>query len=396
MSWLPYGTALGALLVSIHSGLAGDFPNGFPTDTHFFPIGVWDQSPSRAARYKAIGINTFVGLDKGPTEEQLSQLASQNMFAVVAQNDVGLTTRHPDVIRAWMQEDEPDNAQPMLFGMAHVTCVPANEVARRSREMKERDPTRPVMINFGQGVANEFWRGRGLCNGDQAYYNTAGQGADILSFDIYPVGSRTPQVKDKLEYVAQGVSNLVNMANNGQSVWAVIESSALNPAHRPTPAQVRAEVWMALIHGAAGIVYFVHEFEPTFREDAIFRYSDMVEEITRTNRLIRSLAPALKSPNLSGKVLIESRVPIATMVKVYEGTIYLFAVAMRNTPSSVRVTIAGGHRTNVRVIDEDRTLAISRGVFEDDFKGYGVHLYQIPYEVGEGLQPRRIVSVSRP
>ena len=35
------------------------------------------------------------------------------------------------------------------------------------------------------------------------------QGADIVSFDIYPVGSKTPQVKGKSEYVARGVAGLV-------------------------------------------------------------------------------------------------------------------------------------------------------------------------------------------
>jgi hypothetical protein len=50
--------------------------NGFPTNPDFFPIGIWLQSPSRAANYKAIGINTFVGLHEGPTEKQLAELAN--------------------------------------------------------------------------------------------------------------------------------------------------------------------------------------------------------------------------------------------------------------------------------------------------------------------------------
>jgi hypothetical protein len=123
------------------------------------------QSPTLAANYKAIGINTFVGLHEGPTEKQLAALAQQDMFAVAGQNDIGLKSLNRHVIKAWMQDDEPDNAQPLFLGL-HGTCIPANDVARRTREMKTVDPTRPVMINFGQGVANEFWRGRGQCNGD--------------------------------------------------------------------------------------------------------------------------------------------------------------------------------------------------------------------------------------
>ena len=185
--------------------------NGFPVDANFFPIGVWMQSPIRAASYKAIGINTFVGLWEGPTEQQLAALARQDMYVVAEQNDVGLKSVNRHVIKAWMQQDEPDNAQPIGLGL-YGTCIAASEVTRRTREIKAADPTRPVMLNFGQGVANEFWQGRGKCNGDYRYYDVAINGADILSYDIYPVGSSTPQVKGKLEYVARGVTNLIKRA----------------------------------------------------------------------------------------------------------------------------------------------------------------------------------------
>jgi hypothetical protein len=350
--------------------------NGFPADANFFPIGVWLQSAHRAASYKAIGINTFVGLYEGPTEEQLAELAREGMFAVAEQNDVGLTSVNRHVIKAWMQQDEPDNAQPLFLGL-HGTCIPAKSVVLRTQELKIRDPTRPVMINFGQGVANEFWRGRGSCSGDEHYYDVAIHGADILSYDIYPVNSRTPQVKGKLEYVARGVTNLMRRVAKNQSVWMTLETTALDFGNRPTPEQVRAEVWMALIHGATGIVYFVHEFAPEFREDAIFRYPDIVEEVAKTNQLIKSLSPVLRSPSISGTVSVNSQNPIATMVKVYENTTYIFAVAMQNAPSAVQITIDQVHQTNARVIGEDRSVTITQGTFEDRFEGYGVHLYEV-------------------
>src|SRR2546423_7241734 len=53
--------------------------NGPPTDPKFFPIAVWLQSPKNAARYKAAGINTYVGLWRGPTEEQLQGLKDAGM-----------------------------------------------------------------------------------------------------------------------------------------------------------------------------------------------------------------------------------------------------------------------------------------------------------------------------
>ena len=367
-----------AILVLISSSLsAGELHvNGFPADANFFPIGVWMQSPIRAARYKAIGINTFVGLWEGPTEQQLAALARQDMYVVAEQNDVGLKSVNGHVIKAWMQQDEPDNAQPIGLGL-YGTCIAATEVTRRTQVIKAADPTRPVMLNFGQGVANEFWQGRGKCNGDYRYYDVAINGADILSYDIYPVGSNTPQVKGKLEYVARGVTNLIKRATPGQSVWMALETTALDPARRPMPAEVRAEVWMALIHGATGILYFVHEFRPQFREDAIFRYADIVNEVTRTNHLIKSLAPVLNSPSLNGAIRISSKTPIATMEKVYENKLYIFAVAMQNYPSTVKIMADDLHDATASVIGEDRSLTVSQGILEDKFEGYGVHLYEI-------------------
>ena len=44
--------------------------NSPPTDPNYFPIGVWLQDPANASKYKALGINAYVGLWKGPTPEQ--------------------------------------------------------------------------------------------------------------------------------------------------------------------------------------------------------------------------------------------------------------------------------------------------------------------------------------
>jgi hypothetical protein len=354
------------------------FENGFPNDERFFPLGVWLQSPNSAPRYKAIGVNTFVGLWKGPTEPQLATLAKYSMFAVADQNEVGLNSPNRYVIKAWLDSrDEPDNAQSMAYGFFR-TCIPATEVVRRSHEMKSRDPTRPVMIIFGQGIANERWRGRGLCNGDMNYYNVAADGADILAFDIYPVGSTSPQVKGKLEYVARGVMNLLERASPGQVVWNAIETTSLDPQVPVTPAQVRSEVWMALVHGSTGIVYFVHEFEPRFREDAIFRYPKTVEEVTKINQLITELSPVLRTANVTGKLRVSSTVPIAVMVKSYEGALYVFAVAMQKEICQARFSIEGFADGQADVVNETRSIKIVSGLFEDSFAGYDVHIYQIP------------------
>ena len=47
--------------------------NGLPSTPGYFPISVWLQQPRNAAKYKAMGVNLFVGLHRGPTKEQLDE-----------------------------------------------------------------------------------------------------------------------------------------------------------------------------------------------------------------------------------------------------------------------------------------------------------------------------------
>jgi hypothetical protein len=369
---------LAALLTIGPRALAADgaLPNGFPADPDFFPLGVWLQWAGRAPLYQAIGINTIVGQYEGPTEAQLGELAQHGMYAVVEQNDAALASPNDAIIKGWMQGDEPDNAQPVASGQ-WGPCIPAAEVARRTLAMKARDPTRPVMLNFGRGVADETWPGRGPCTGDVAYYDTAIVGADILTFDIYPVASDTPHVQGRLEYVARGVANLKRRATDKQAVWGVIETTAIQMQQHVTPAELRTEVWMALIHGATGIVYFAHEWTGGFREDGIFRHPEIVAAVGKTNEIVRALAPVLNSPTIAGQVAVSSTVPIATLTKRQGETLYLFAVAMQREASTPWFAIRGLRDGQATVIDEDRTVAIKDGILEDSFPGYGVHLCRI-------------------
>jgi hypothetical protein len=125
-------------------------------------------------------------------------------------------------------------------------------------------------------------------------------------------------------------------------------------------------------------VYFVHEFEPRFREDAIFRYPKTVEEVTKINQLITELSPVLRTANVTGKLTVSSTVPIAVMVKSYEGALYVFAVAMQNEICQAKFSIEGFADGQADVVNETRSIKIVSGLFEDSFAGYDVHIYQIP------------------
>ena len=139
--------------------------NGPPSGPDYFPIAVWLQNPKNAGKYKAAGINLYVGLWKGPTEAQLAALKAAGMPVICAQNEVGLAHKTDPTIIGWMHGDEPDNAQlitdPATGEKSYGGPVPPQRIVNDYENIRAADPTRPILLNLGQGVANDEWHGRG-------------------------------------------------------------------------------------------------------------------------------------------------------------------------------------------------------------------------------------------
>jgi hypothetical protein len=357
--------------------------HGLPTSPDYFPIAVWLQDPKQAPKYKAAGINLYVALWRGPTDAQLAELKEAGMQLICSQNRVALAHKDDPTIVGWMHGDEPDNAQevtdPKTGKKGYGPCIPPARIVADYQRLKEVDPTRPIMLNLGQGVANDAWKGRGS-GAKLDDYSTYVQGCDIVSFDVYPVaGLGDP---GKLWYVAKGLDRLNTWTEGKKRVWDCIECTHIGDAnHIPTPHHVRAEVWMSLVHGSRGLIYFVHQFQPKFNEHALLDDPEMLAAVTAINRQIHELAPALNSPSVPEAVSVSSSegdVPIDVMVKRHEGATYIFAVGMRDGATRGSFQVRGlPDAATATVIGEDRTIAVRSGRFEDDFKPYDVHLYRI-------------------
>jgi len=362
--------------------------NGPPSDPAWFPIGVWLQSTStsRIAQYQAVGFNIYVGLWQGPTESQLANLKARNMKTICSQNSVGLNSSNNDVIIAWSQQDEPDNAQWNPVTGTYDPPVLPSVIVNRYNTMKANDATRPIFLNFGQGVAWDGWWGRGTRTNHPEDYPLYMEGCDIASFDIYPFAASTDPryaaVKDRPWLIPFGVDRLNAWMPGTETdvVWNFVECTNIRGTGEATPTQVKAEVWMSLVHGSMGILYFVHEFEP-FIEAGLLADPVMTAAVTEINNQIHSLAPVLNSPTIPGGATVQSsdpEVPVDIMVKQYGDATYLLAVGMRDGSTTATFQVAGlGGLTQAEVLGESRTIAVANGSFQDSFSPYAVHLYRI-------------------
>ncbi len=369
------------LALAAQEGPYAAWTNGPPKDPAFFPVAVWLQNPRHAAAYKAAGINVYVGLYRGPTAEQLAQLKAAGIRAVVGQNAAALALKDDPAIVGWLQRDEPDNAQAKPGG-GYGPPVPPADVVERYRKMREADPTRPVLLNLGQGVAWDDYVGRGVRTRHPEDYAEYLKDCDIASFDIYPVVHDKPEVSGKLWYVPRGVQRLREWSKGQKVVWNCVEAARIDSEKaKPTADQVRAEVWMSLVHGSTGIVYFVHQFKPSFVEASLLQDAELLRGVTAVNRQIHELAPVLNSATVADGATVASsnpEAPVAAMAKVHGGATWVFAVGMRDVPVRATVALKGAPRqAAAEVLGEDRTVPVREGRFEDDFGPYAVRLYRV-------------------
>jgi hypothetical protein len=351
----------------------GAWPRGFPTDSSYFPLGVWMQNPVNAERFRAVGVNHYVGLWQGPTDEQLTNARAAEMPVVCEQAGVWQHNLDNGDIRGWLHADGPDNAQELSDG-SYGPCIEPQVTRARYAEMVAADGSRPVFLLLGQGVATPDWVGRGECTGRTDDYFGYAESADILVNYTYPIANQQP-----LELVATGVETLNVYAGWKKPVIADIEASSIDGLPRPTPEQLRAEVWMSLIHGAAGIQYFCHRMTPLNETDCL---DDAATATTleRINREIMELAPVLNTQSYALRPSSSNdAVPVRAVLKRLGRERYVFAAGMADGATSATFALAGlGGSVNIEVIGENRSIVPGEGSFEDAFDAYAVHLYRIP------------------
>ena len=363
------------------------FKNGPPADPAFFPLMVWLQDPANADKYKAAGINTYIGLWKGPKPGEIDTLKAAGMKVVCDMNAEALKYKEDKTIIAWMMLDEPDNWQfkaPITINGRtwkygpKPSRVSAKDLNDMYSSIKSTDPTRPVISGFGCGVANDDTLGRGP-GWNNSMYPDYMRACDFVGFDVYPVSDLGEKF---LWFHAKGLDRIKDWTGGSKPRFNAIGPcfTGKNNKH-PTPEQVKTEVWISIIHGTKAILWFCHNIKP-FVEDALLKNSAMLSAVTKINAQITELAPVINGPDYNGASVYsgKSEVPIDILVKNYKNETYIFAVAMRMGPTTTGVfqvnkVIAAG---KVEVLGENRTIDMdARGKFKDDFKTWDVHIYKV-------------------
>lgn len=342
---------------------------GLLADPDVFPTGVWLQNPINARAWAGLGVNLYVALWEGPTEAQLSALAAAGMSVIAPQSELSLQPRWRDTVVAWMAEpDEPDNAQPLPGGGWGAPVMP-EEMQQRAAAIRARDPSRPVYLNLGQGAAWDGWYGRGTRTHHPEDYPGYAAAADIVSFDVYPIASTLAPVAGKVELIGHGVQRLRDWAGPHRTVWAVIAASRIgNPNRVPSPAEIRAQAWMAVVHGAQGIIWFAHQFAPRFVEAAPLADPVLGRAVATVNAELASLAPVLNRGNpVTG---LRTDPGIALRALDHNGALHVFCIRVDGRSGRLRIGLPEGIgpgmdlATGAAVLPRDGVVDLNLGGYE--------------------------------
>lgn len=238
------------------------------------------------------------------------------------------------------------------------------------------------MVNF---VGGEIWDPQNdACGGPGDYPGTSTNCypsylpfTDWLSHDAYPVNwGGVP-----LDRPARTADKLRRWSSKPQLVYVEASPRIYRPdSIGPMADELRAEIWLAIVHGARGIVYFVSSdcsAGPCMTADGSVPEVDA--EMTVQNQRIAGLAPILQSqinPPWLG-FTGGSVPPLEATWRQYGGHDYLIVLnSSAGTVTQHMVFVGLDMSTNqLSVIGENRNIAIDDGQFTDTFHAYEVHVY---------------------
>ncbi len=264
------------------------------------------------------------------------------------------------LLLAWAQMDEPD-ANGGLSGK--VSALHSRYAALTAIVNHP-----PIYLNVG---------GSDLLITNQPYTMAFGN-ADWVADDIYPVSGFLDDklMRGDLTLVGQVLDRFQETAP-GKPRFAWIETNNILGMGDPTPAQVRGEIWIAIIHGARGILYFQEQVEPMF--DLLSTTGAVRAEMGRQHATITQLAPIIQGDINPASVGASGPAPLEIGWRTSTGATYVFAVNPTGTARSGQaLMLKGAGPGPVTVFGESRTLTPNGPTITDDFPAYGLHIYVVP------------------
>jgi hypothetical protein len=203
---------------------------------------------------------------------------------------------------------------------------------------------------------------------------------------------RYPIPKQPIVDVAEHVDLARKAVKDRIPVWAVLQAFGYQNEknkgwgwkREPTYQEMKAMTYLAIARGARGIFYFTYHGSQYFIKDSPRHWEDLKAIVGE----LRAVYPLLVAPEVEDG-LISASMPgmnqsslFWTVRQVAEGKSLIqagtYLIVVNGTDRSVTATFELRRTTNsVEVVLEKRALAVTKGMFSDNFEPYEVHIYRL-------------------
>lgn len=333
-----------------------------------FPIGIFNiMDPEDLDVVQEAGFNTVV---------VPSPRASYLLADSAAAKGIGLVVASPSTRRDfWVMREQKFGNHPALLAWEVVQRPDAKVIhpdvmLALYQILSEVSPTHPIATTLVYADSmSEYARATDI----------------IITWDL-------PVPRLPITRIADVVKNAREATGGRKPVWALIQATGnawatdntldeTSEGRLPTIAEVRALAYLALVHGADGLMFHAYNIVQSARQRS-FRITrdapELWEGIGRLNRELAALAPIVG--DRAGRIPLPPAADgLVHMTRwSYDDRDFMIAVNTANLPTVTSFTIPDCAATTLELPFEDRVITSQRpGTFADVFEPYGVHVYTI-------------------
>jgi hypothetical protein len=320
----------------------------------FFPLMLIDQcTPGDVARARRLGINLILNEHcSGLSPRRQLTMVQRRLLAVLP--IAGRGVRGSGLV-GWTYPDEPEGN--------HWT--PAS--LRRAHPYQRGNGDGLLsFVTTGSGFFREPYRDVRLPLSD---YRRFARLADVAGFDLYPLG----HCQRDLSVIYESQRAFVRLVGP-MPTFQWIETGPIKPTYcggfQMSPAELRAEVWLAIAGGARGIGFFTHTWSPAHRA------FDVTPALQRTMKKLSDFLGAVR-PGLVGRTILSgaNSGAIKLAARSGDGRTYVFAVNATAAPVTAQLHVPRLRDGRLQVFGEKRSVTGGGDRFVDNFGPLAVHVY---------------------
>ena len=393
-----------------HTDTRGAIRLSYDARRSFFPIGLYhalngphfgrhyDFSLLRDARFNLI--HYWEGQKLADVIEPARAAGLQVMVPEPTMDEVRRYHDDP-AIWGWYLDEEPSGRYKPDTHTAKLATF-----GQRRAAIHAMDPQRPV-FSLDKPAMDDGRRVNWL-----RWINAS----DIVAYFNYPVLTAEPlRTLDTVRGIPRSLALAVKASAERKPVLLVVQNFTSTVGWAwPSPRDLRAMTYAALIHGATGIMYFAYDSFVTRDGEVIGMAPEPLADYGPTpdfdnngkppmlateqdlaasrslwhatlalNNELHALAPALLSPTAAAdyEVMVEgkavSAAPVRTILKEQDGLWTLIAVNLDDAALRARITFPVALQRVDRVFDKDAPPVVRGGAIEDDFGPFAVRIYTI-------------------